>query len=149
MELLIQRLWQAPDKANYRATTTGVISIDGIQSSFSLEPTALMIPSGIYSLQLCDSERFSRKTPRILDVPGRTAIEIHGGNVATDSEGCVLCAEKRIDEYHIYESKPATDAIEEALSQAEANNEKNTVQIMDVGQLSQPNSVDVDAHIGG
>jgi hypothetical protein len=62
-----------------------------------------------------------------LDVPGRSEIELHGGNYATDSEGCILCAEKRISDWEIFESKPATDAIEEALQASEANNEVNTI----------------------
>ena len=87
-----------------------------------------MIPMGTFPVKLLWSERFQRKTPHI-DVPGHTEIEIHGANMASDLEGCVGVAEHRIDEYHIYEAKPATDAIEEALEAAEANNETNTVTI--------------------
>ena len=87
-----------------------------------------MIPAGTYPLKLAWSHRFDRQTPHV-DVPGRTNIELHGGNRAEDSEGCILCAENRLDNYQIYGSKAATDAIENALLQAEAAGESNTLTI--------------------
>jgi len=87
-----------------------------------------MIPLGTYPIAMLWSPRFNRLTPH-LDVPGRTEIELHGGNVATDSDGCILCAEYRTSDYEIYESRPATDKIEEAMNQAEANKETNTITI--------------------
>lgn len=128
MQILVNRIWSVPDNSEYRATTTGQVSVDGSPLCFCLEPTALMIPTGIYPVKLSWSPRFERNTPH-LDVPGRSEIEMHGGNVATDSEGCILVAEKRISDYSIYESEPATTAIENMLSQAEANKEVNTVTV--------------------
>jgi hypothetical protein len=87
-----------------------------------------MIPAGTYPVAMAWSPRFERNTPH-LDVPGRTEIEIHGGNVATDSDGCILVAEKRISDYQIYESEPATTAIENMLNQDEAAGEVNTVTV--------------------
>ena len=125
------RRWQAPDNAEYRASTTGMVSIDSEQICFTLEPTALMIPAGTYPIRLLMSKRFQRLTPHILDVPGRSEIELHGGNVATDSEGCILCAEYRLGNYEIYESSPATSSLENSLQQAEANSEVNAITIVD------------------
>lgn len=129
MQITVTRRWSYPDNAEFRATTTGTLSIDGQQTAFTLEPTALMVPSGSYPVKLAWSRRFERLTPH-LDVPGRQYIEIHGGNIATDSEGCILVADKRLTEYRIYEAKPATDAIEDALRAAEANGETNTVTVI-------------------
>ena len=131
MNIQVQRLTTAPDNSEHRASTTGNISIDGTPVCFSLEPTALMIPAATYPVKMLWSRRFQRPTPHILDVPERTEIEMHGGNKAEDSDGCILCAEQKISDYEIYESKPATDAIEEALNQAEANSEVNSVTISD------------------
>lgn len=128
MQILVNRIWSVPDNSEYKASTTGQLLIDGSPLCFSLEPTALMIPLGTYPVKMAMSHRFDRMTPH-LDVPGRTYIEIHGGNIATDSEGCILVAEKRISDYEIYESEPATTAIENMLNQAEQNNEVNTVTI--------------------
>ena len=87
-----------------------------------------MVPVGTYPIKMLWSPRFDRMTPH-LDVPGRSEIELHGGNHATDSDGCILCAEKRISDYEIFEAKPATDAIEAALNAAESDNEVNTIVI--------------------
>ncbi len=128
MNIEIVRRWSAPDNSEYRATTTGIVSLDELQACFSLERTEMMVPEGVYAVKLAWSDRFQRMTPH-LDVPMRTFIEIHGGNVATDSDGCILVADKRIDDYRIYEAAPATTAIEEALAAAEANREQSTVTV--------------------
>ena len=44
----------------------------------------------IYQVKILPSVRFGRLMPRILNVPGRTGILIHSGNVAADTTGCVL-----------------------------------------------------------
>lgn len=129
MDIVVNRMWNVPDNSEFRATATGRVSVDGSQLCFSLEPAALMIPVGTYPVKMAMSHRFDRQTPH-LDVPGRSFIEIHGGNHATDSEGCILVAEKRLSDYEIYESAPATNAIENMLIQAEANGEMNTVTIV-------------------
>jgi Family of unknown function (DUF5675) len=129
MQITVSRIWNGPLTAEFRATTTGTLSLDGQQFCFTLEPTALLIAAGTYPVKLQFSPRFNRRTPWILDIPGRTAIEIHGGNEAINSLGCIEVAEKRINEYEIYDSKPATDAIEHALSIAEAAGETNTITI--------------------
>jgi hypothetical protein len=126
--LEVKRLWYGPENAEFRASSTGTLSLDGEQVCFTLEPTALMVPPGAYAVKLQWSERLGRIAPH-LDVPGRSGILIHGGNRATDSEGCILVADNRIDAYTIYESQPAIDAIEEALDAAEANSEQSTVSI--------------------
>lgn len=128
MKIEVTRRWTSPDNAESRASTTGVLSLDGKQTCFTLEPTSLMVPEGTYPVKMAWSHRFDRLTPH-LDVPGRTFIELHGGNKAEDSEGCILCAEFRLNGYEIYESKPATDAIEQALRNAEANSEVSTITI--------------------
>jgi hypothetical protein len=128
VEIAVTRTWSGLDTTKFWASTTGVLLLDGQQTAFTLEPTALMIPTGVYPIKMAWSPRFNRNTPH-LDVPGRTEIEIHGGNVATDSDGCILVAEKRIDEWQIYDSAPAREAIEHALSIAEANGETNTITI--------------------
>ena len=128
MLIEVKRLWVGPENAEYRATTTGVLLLDGKQTAFTLEPTALMVPPGTYAVSLQWSARFDRRTPH-LNVPGRTFIEIHGLNRAEESEGCIGVAEKRISDYEIYESKPATDIIEQELAMAEANGEASTVTV--------------------
>ena len=132
MNVEVQRLKQSPETAEHRATTSGIVSIDGTQICFCIENTLFIIPPGTYALKLLPSERFKRLTPFILDVPHRTAIEMHGANRAEDLDGCIGCAERRLNDYVIYEAEPATDAIEDALQSAEANGETNIITITEV-----------------
>lgn len=129
MIIEVHRLWSGPENSEYRASTTGTLSLDGEQVCYTLEPSALMIPPGTYALKLHWSDRFGRITPHIVDVPGRTAIEFHGGNRATDSDGCVLVALYRVSDWLIYDSLPATSKIELALMLAENAGEDSTVTI--------------------
>jgi hypothetical protein len=48
------------------------------------------IPLGTYRVHLYDSPRHGKRTPELRDVPGFGHIQIHPGNSASDTEGC-LC----------------------------------------------------------
>lgn len=48
------------------------------------------IPEGKYKIILTKSTRFGRVLPEILNVPGFVGVRMHSGNVAADSEGCIL-----------------------------------------------------------
>jgi len=48
------------------------------------------IPSGYYRVLKTMSSRFGRCTLHIMDVPGYAGIRIHSGNVAANTEGCIL-----------------------------------------------------------
>lgn len=55
-----------------------------------MENLALAIPAGSYQLAVYDSPHAGHLVPILLDVPGRSEIEIHCGNLPTDSKGCIL-----------------------------------------------------------
>jgi hypothetical protein len=48
------------------------------------------IPTGRYRVTISYSNRFKRYLPELHDVPGFAGIRIHSGNVAADTEGCLL-----------------------------------------------------------
>lgn len=50
------------------------------------------IPAGKYDCQRIHSEKFGT-TFEVMNVPGRTAILFHKGNIADDSHGCILIGE--------------------------------------------------------
>lgn len=59
------------------------------------DPEHACIPIGAYPLILGYSRRFDTILPHVLNVPGRSAIEIHWGNFPTDTQGCILVGEER------------------------------------------------------
>lgn len=48
------------------------------------------IPFGHYQILMYASPRFKRMVPLLLNVPGFSAVEMHGGNDAEDTDGCIL-----------------------------------------------------------
>jgi hypothetical protein len=48
------------------------------------------IPSGTYEVVISWSEKHKRMLPHLLDVPGYGEIEMHIGNFAVDTLGCIL-----------------------------------------------------------
>jgi len=76
--------------------TYGVLKINGKSHCVTLErpdldnaPNFSCIPAGHYVCKRVNSPRFGI-TFEIVDVPDRSHILLHPGNVAADSRGCVL-----------------------------------------------------------
>ena len=59
------------------------------------------IPENIYKLNISYSNRFKRDMIEILNVNNFTGVRIHGGNTAEDTEGCILVAHNKINNYTI------------------------------------------------
>jgi len=86
--------------------TPGSLFYDGIQVAWTLEDKVreivgkpvgewkvqndTAIPAGIYRVIITMSNRFKKKLPLLLDVPGFSGIRIHSGNTTADTEGCIL-----------------------------------------------------------
>lgn len=93
--------------------TLGKLYIDGIFACHTLEDEireiegmpvaewkvkgATAIPAGTYRVSLENSGRFGPDTLTINDVPGFTAIRMHAGNTAADTEGCLLLGMQATD----------------------------------------------------
>jgi hypothetical protein len=77
-------------------STEGELSIDGERFCWTLELPVRdglpgsAIPLGTYKLVSYPSPHFGRLVPQLVDVPGRSEIEIHWGNTAADTRGCIL-----------------------------------------------------------
>jgi hypothetical protein len=48
------------------------------------------IPIGTYKVKLYDSPKHGAETPELIDVPGYQHVQIHSGNTAEHTEGCLL-----------------------------------------------------------
>lgn len=74
-------------------TTTAVIGtlrVNGQFECFTLENPEVIIPAGTYGLDIYSSPHAGHDVPLLLDVPGRSYIEVHSGNLPCDSKGCIL-----------------------------------------------------------
>ena len=76
--------------------TFGVLRLDGEAYCVTLEPpdkgnaqNISCIPEGVYECRRTVSPRFG-ETFEVIDVPQRTSILFHAGNVVRDTRGCVL-----------------------------------------------------------
>src|SRR6266404_7648737 len=88
--------------------TIGDLYVDGVRECYTLEdieqrgpkiPGETAIPTGLYRVALVDSRRFKRVVPEILNVPLFDGIEIHPGNTAIDTHGCILVGETKGDDF--------------------------------------------------
>jgi hypothetical protein len=92
----------------YSKTTIGVLLVDGLFFSYSLEdevrPSGVKvskmtaIPAGDYTITVTRWIKHKKSYPLLLRVPGFTGIYIHDGNTANDTEGCIIIG-------HYYDSK--------------------------------------------
>ena len=107
---------------------TGKLSIDGAFQCFTIErpygdTDFAPIPEGKYPVRMRESAFWQqhgyKMVPGIFDVPGRTDIEIHPGNTAFQSHGCIIVGNLRgIDS--VFESRLAFDTLLEKI-QKESN----------------------------
>lgn len=92
MKLLLQR------KRSNSQCTIGELYVDGQWECFTLEDIVrarkikgkTAIPAGTYKIELTMSPHFKRILPLLEDVKNFSGVRIHSGNVATDSNGCIL-----------------------------------------------------------
>lgn len=91
-----------------RTETLGRLFVDGVLFGYTCEDPdrkleeggvkikgQTAIPRGMYLLTVTMSNRFKRLMPLIQGVHGFEGIRIHGGNTASDTEGCPLLGQTR------------------------------------------------------
>lgn len=84
-------------------STIGTLSVNSVFECYTLERPhgdPLEIPAGSYTITLWDSPKFGRLVPRLNSpaIADRDPIEIHYGNTAANSHGCILVGhDKSVD----------------------------------------------------
>lgn len=68
------------------------------------------IPRGRYQVTITHSPHFGCDLPLLSNVPGYTAVRIHWGNKAADTDGCLLVGQTSEGNL-IYKSKAAFDSL--------------------------------------
>lgn len=126
MEILVKR---GPSK---QGATIGELFVDGVRECYTLEdevrepgadvaitpawvlswkiPNVTAIPRGRYQVTITHSPHFGCDLPLLLNVPGYTAVRIHWGNKAADTDGCILVGQTS-EANLIYKSKAAFDIL--------------------------------------
>lgn len=69
------------------------------------------IPKGRYRIIISKSPRLGYATPEILNVPGYTAVRMHAGNTAKDTEGCILVGDEDPSDGFMGKSRKAYDRV--------------------------------------
>lgn len=68
------------------------------------------IPRGRYEVVITFSPHFDRDLPLLVNVPGFSAVRIHPGNKAADTEGCLLVGSSAEGNL-LYQSRAAFDKL--------------------------------------
>jgi hypothetical protein len=113
----------------------GELFVDGKFECYTLEdierpvkiPGVTAIPRGFYEVVITYSERFKKLLPLLLNVPNFDGVRIHTGNVAANTEGCILVGQAKATD-SIQQSKLAFDALFPKL-QAAAGKEKIIMEV--------------------
>jgi hypothetical protein len=96
----------------------GELSVDGIFECYTLEDVerevkikgVTAIPKGTYKVGISMSNRFKKELPILFNVPNFEGVRIHSGNVAENTEGCILVGETRTLDF-IGNSRKALDQL--------------------------------------
>lgn len=88
MEIKVIRKWP---RSKY---IMGQMFLDGAFFCHTMEPPSKgehpCIPAGKYDVEMYPSAKFRGMRPIVLNVPGRSGILIHEGNLPHQTKGCIL-----------------------------------------------------------
>lgn len=112
------------------ASVEGKLYVDGVFECYTVEDLPrdvkvygkTAIPKGKYKVVITMSNRFKKRLPLLLNVPGFEGVRIHSGNSSKDTEGCIIvgAVNDRTDDDWVGSSKVAMSRlmpkIEDALA---------------------------------
>lgn len=90
---IVFELERCPKHLRDGDSVTGTLYMNGVAICRTLENAKYEIPTGLYTVEYCDSPKFGRKLPLIYNDtechPAR-GLRIHAGNSISDTQGCIL-----------------------------------------------------------
>jgi len=141
MEIKITRRWEGENTTLSMMSAFGFISLYVLEdkdrrltSDMSLEKIREIkvhgrtaIPVGRYKVDITYSNRFKRKMPILIGVPGFAGIRIHAGNTHQNTDGCLLHGLKyglENGDYMVGESRVATARLQSHIAAVLAKGEE-------------------------
>lgn len=118
-------------------STTGKLFVDDVFECYVLEDVVrtgpkiygkTAIPEGVYKVTIDYSPKYDRPMIHILSVPGYDGIRMHSGNVAEDTEGCLLTGRIRRSNW-VGESKLALVPVFQKINAAISAHEKIIIEV--------------------
>jgi hypothetical protein len=132
MELVIERQTFSSN------STIGNLTVDGSPFCATLELPVKdglpgsAIPNGVYQVVVYPSPKFARDMPLIIGDPERSDIEMHWGNSAADTNGCVLLGQASNTPDWIDNSRETFDSFWHLFSAARARGEVVVLSVIGV-----------------
>jgi hypothetical protein len=136
--------------------TLGTLYVDGEFECFTLEDVIreipekavqtwkvdgeTAIPSGSYQVTVTMSARFKKLLPLLVDVPGFQGVRIHSGNVAADTEGCILVGDRQ-DKVAVLDSRRAFQGLFQKIQAAIKRDESVYIRITNPPVTQPPSEV--------
>jgi hypothetical protein len=121
-------------------STAGRLFVNGVFECYTLEdpvreipgepvetwkiPGETAVPAGAYEVVVVYSPKHKRAMPLLLNVPGFVGIEIHSGNTAVDTKGCILLGTYRESADVIRSSRAAFEVLYPKIANARTVGEK-------------------------
>lgn len=122
-------------------STIGDLSVDGSFFSYALEDYdrkmedggkkvygKTCVPRGTYDVVIDFSPKYNKEMPHVLNVPGFEGVRIHPGNMAKDSEGCILVGSTKSKDF-IGNSTTTFNKLMTLMDEAYAKSEPITLEI--------------------
>lgn len=90
---IVFELERCPKHLRDGDAVTGTLYMNGVAICRTLENAKYEIPTGLYTVEYCESPKFGRKLPIIFndtDCRSSRGLRIHAGNSISDTQGCIL-----------------------------------------------------------
>jgi hypothetical protein len=111
----------------------GELFVDAEFECYTMENPKHLIPAGEYGVIINESQRFKRRMPLLVNVPGREGIRIHVANWAHELDGCIAVGRTIIDPDMIGQSRIAFDRLFFKLDDALTKGESASIEVIRSG----------------